>query len=197
MASSTTIRDADSTGVAGAGGARGEGGVDVLAADGWKETPEGLEEDLGFPEHFEYDSTAEDDGLFTTTDEDNAADADTDFDDEENEVRRMSEASELDSQGQKEAIASQVKDPNMMRLSRRIARSGVASRREAERLVEEGIVTVNGAVVQTPALNVGPGDIVKVKVRAKPATHTSSLRASCAVARDGAGRYDRAAMSLV
>lgn len=60
---------------------------------------------------------------------------------------------------------SHIKDPSVMRLSRRIARSGIASRREAERLIEGGFVTVNGVVVQTPALNVGPRDMVKVKVR--------------------------------
>ncbi|CAM9791644.1 unnamed protein product [Ectocarpus fasciculatus] len=67
--------------------------------------------------------------------------------------------------GDEEASQSpKTKDPSVMRLSRRIARSGVASRREAERMVEAGVVMVNGSTVQTPALNVGPRDIVKVNV---------------------------------
>ncbi len=40
------------------------------------------------------------------------------------------------------------------RLARRIARAGVCSRRQAERLIAEGRVRVNGRVVNTPAINV-------------------------------------------
>src|SRR5262245_11607053 len=42
------------------------------------------------------------------------------------------------------------------RLARVIARSGRASRREAERMVEEGRVTVNGETVHHPAHAVSP-----------------------------------------
>ncbi len=47
------------------------------------------------------------------------------------------------------------------RLARVIARSGRASRREAERLVEEGRVTVNGETVHHPAhaVNLGKDDV--------------------------------------
>ncbi len=41
-----------------------------------------------------------------------------------------------------------------MRLAKLMARSGVCSRRAAEEFIKQGRVTVNGAVVETPAFNV-------------------------------------------
>lgn len=52
------------------------------------------------------------------------------------------------------------------RIAKWLARAGVASRRDAERLVEEGVVRLNGAVVKHPATFVGPDDLVVV--RGKP-----------------------------
>jgi len=46
------------------------------------------------------------------------------------------------------------------RAARALARAGVASRREAERLIEAGRVALNGQVLTSPAINVGPGDIL-------------------------------------
>ncbi len=46
------------------------------------------------------------------------------------------------------------------RIARVLARAGVASRREAERLIGAGRVALNGVVLTSPAVNVGPGDIV-------------------------------------
>ena len=40
------------------------------------------------------------------------------------------------------------------RIAKVLSRAGVASRREAERMIEMGEVTVNGKVITTPALNV-------------------------------------------
>jgi 23S rRNA pseudouridine2605 synthase len=48
------------------------------------------------------------------------------------------------------------------RIAKYLARAGVASRREAEKLVEAGIVTADGALVQTPAFKVRPGMRVRV-----------------------------------
>ena len=48
------------------------------------------------------------------------------------------------------------------RLARRMARAGVCSRREAERLILQGRVSVNGESVSTPALNVLPADEVRI-----------------------------------
>lgn len=48
------------------------------------------------------------------------------------------------------------------RVARRIARAGVCSRREAERRIAAGRVTVNGAALASPAVTVGPEDRVTV-----------------------------------
>ena len=48
------------------------------------------------------------------------------------------------------------------RIAKVLARAGVASRREAEKIVEAGRVAVNGTVVTSPALNVIPKDRITV-----------------------------------
>ena len=48
------------------------------------------------------------------------------------------------------------------RVAKRLARAGVASRREIERLIEAGRVALNGQVLTTPAVNVGANDILTV-----------------------------------
>lgn len=48
------------------------------------------------------------------------------------------------------------------RVSRRIAHAGIASRREAERLIAEGRVAVNGQVLASPAVTVTADDVVTV-----------------------------------
>jgi 23S rRNA pseudouridine2605 synthase len=52
------------------------------------------------------------------------------------------------------------------RIARHLARAGIASRREAERLIEAGQVRLNNAPVTHPATFVAPGDIVTVAGRA-------------------------------
>ncbi|MGZ8370175.1 MAG: pseudouridine synthase [Caulobacteraceae bacterium] len=47
-------------------------------------------------------------------------------------------------------------------MARALARSGVASRRDVERMITEGRVAVNGQVLTSPAVNVGPKDILTV-----------------------------------
>ena len=49
-----------------------------------------------------------------------------------------------------------------MRIAKRIARSGVCSRREAEQLTEMGRVMVNGVHITSPALNVTKQDKVAI-----------------------------------
>ena len=49
-----------------------------------------------------------------------------------------------------------------MRIAKRIARSGVCSRREAEELIQNGRVSLNGVLVSSPALNVTLKDRVCV-----------------------------------
>lgn len=46
------------------------------------------------------------------------------------------------------------------RLQKYLARAGVASRRASERLIEQGLVKVNGTVVRTPGTKVTPGEDV-------------------------------------
>jgi 23S rRNA pseudouridine2605 synthase len=48
------------------------------------------------------------------------------------------------------------------RIAKVIARAGVCSRREAERLIEQGRVAVDGKTLKTPAVLVGPESIVAV-----------------------------------
>lgn len=48
------------------------------------------------------------------------------------------------------------------RVAKVLARAGVASRRDAERLIAAGRVALNGTVLTTPAVKVEPGDIVTV-----------------------------------
>jgi 23S rRNA pseudouridine2605 synthase len=56
--------------------------------------------------------------------------------------------------------------PEGERIAKVLSRAGVASRREAERLIELGEVAVNGKVITSPALNVTPKD--KITVRGQP-----------------------------
>lgn len=48
------------------------------------------------------------------------------------------------------------------RIAKVIARAGICSRRDAERLIAEGKVSVNGKVLKSPALNVGSGDTISI-----------------------------------
>lgn len=64
--------------------------------------------------------------------------------------------------------------PEGERIAKVLARSGVASRREAERMIEAGLVKVNGRVIDSPALNVGPRD--KITVDGKPLAEPQPAR---------------------
>lgn len=48
------------------------------------------------------------------------------------------------------------------RIAKFLARAGIASRREAERLIELGIVTVDGTTLTTPAFKVTPGMDIRI-----------------------------------
>lgn len=62
-----------------------------------------------------------------------------------------------------------------MRIARAIARAGLCSRREAERLIEEGRVKVNGRRLTTPAVEVGPGDKILIDGAPLPAAEPVRL----------------------
>lgn len=55
-----------------------------------------------------------------------------------------------------------------MRVAKAMARAGLCSRRDAERWIAEGRVTVNGEVLTSPACNVGAGDLVAVDGKPLP-----------------------------
>lgn len=55
-----------------------------------------------------------------------------------------------------------IKPPQGDRIAKVLSRAGVASRREAERMIEAGRVRVNGAQIMSPALNVTPADSITV-----------------------------------
>src|SRR5271156_4634560 len=51
---------------------------------------------------------------------------------------------------------------NGQRIAKAMARAGLCSRRDAEAWIEAGRVSVNGAILESPAFNVGPDDDVRV-----------------------------------
>ncbi|ODA67213.1 Ribosomal large subunit pseudouridine synthase B [Methyloligella halotolerans] len=78
-------------------------------------------------------------------------------------MRPMTQADQ-ESQKQKVEAAD-----TSMRVAKRIAKAGVCSRRDAEKLIEEGRVAVNGKVLATPACVVTDSDKVTVDGKALPA----------------------------
>ncbi len=66
----------------------------------------------------------------------------------------------------KEKPKAQAAAPEGERIAKVLSRAGIASRREAERLIELGEVKVNGKVITSPALNVTSAD--KISVRGEP-----------------------------
>ncbi|WP_254436742.1 pseudouridine synthase [Ruegeria arenilitoris] len=60
------------------------------------------------------------------------------------------------------------------RIAKVLARAGIASRREAERMIEAGRVTVNGKAIDSPALNVTARD--KITVDGKPVSEPEPAR---------------------
>lgn len=60
------------------------------------------------------------------------------------------------------------------RIAKTLSRAGVASRREAERMIEAGLVAVNGKVISSPALNVTAKD--RITVEGKPVAAAEPAR---------------------
>lgn len=61
------------------------------------------------------------------------------------------------------------------RIARRLARAGVASRRDAEELIAAGRVTLNGAVLASPAVNVTARDRIELDGKEIPAVERTRL----------------------
>lgn len=68
--------------------------------------------------------------------------------------------------GKEKPPAKDAATPEGERIAKVLSRAGIASRREAERLIELGEVKVNGKVITSPALNVTAKD--KITVRGEP-----------------------------
>ncbi len=62
-----------------------------------------------------------------------------------------------------------------MRLAKMIARSGVCSRREADGLIKQGRVTVNGEIVDSPAFNVYGGEKILLDGEKLPQVQVTRL----------------------
>jgi 23S rRNA pseudouridine2605 synthase len=62
-----------------------------------------------------------------------------------------------------------------MRIAKAMARAGLCSRREAERWIGEGRVRVNGRVLDTPAIEVGPSDKIIVDGQPLPGVAPAQL----------------------
>ena len=83
---------------------------------------------------------------------------------------------------------------NGERIAKRIARAGICSRREAEALILEGKVKVNGSVIDSPALNVRADDKISVDGKRLPQAEQARLwryykpRGLIVTARDEKGR---------
>ena len=75
--------------------------------------------------------------------------------------------------GKLEQAAPSLAEP--MRIAKAMARVGLCSRREAERWIEEGRVSINGRVLKTPAVEVKPGDRVLVDGKPLPVVEPSQL----------------------
>jgi 23S rRNA pseudouridine2605 synthase len=74
----------------------------------------------------------------------------------------------------KPALETQAKTAEPMRIAKAIAHAGLCSRRDAERWIEAGRVTVNGKVLTTPAHVVGAKD--RIRVDGKPLPETQPLQ---------------------
>lgn len=67
------------------------------------------------------------------------------------------------------------KTPEGDRIAKVLSRAGVASRREAERMIAEGRVSVNGKIIESPALNVTAQDRISVDGNPLPEAEEARL----------------------
>jgi 23S rRNA pseudouridine2605 synthase len=67
------------------------------------------------------------------------------------------------------------KAADSVRIAKAIARAGLCSRRDAERWIADGRVSVNGKMLDTPAFTVGPNDRVVVDGNPLPASEAPRL----------------------
>jgi len=106
----------------------------------------------------------------------------------EERPRRVLEA------GAEASAEAQPQEPAEERIAKVIARAGLASRRDAEAMIAEGRVTLNGKVLDSPAVNVTAADKITVDGEALPSRERTRLwlfhkpRGLVTTARDPEGR---------
>lgn len=69
----------------------------------------------------------------------------------------------------------QVDEGESERIAKRLARAGIASRREAETMIAAGRVAVNGHILATPAVNVKKTDVITVDSKPLPQAERTRL----------------------
>lgn len=74
-----------------------------------------------------------------------------------------------------EAVSAPAAPQEPERIAKVMARAGVASRRDSEAMIAEGRVSVNGKVIESPALDIGPNDVVLVDGEPLPARERTRL----------------------
>lgn len=76
-----------------------------------------------------------------------------------------------------ERPASKIEDSNdgRERIAKRLARAGIASRRDAEMMIIAGRIAVNGKTLNTPAFNVDRGDVITVDGKPLPPIERTRL----------------------
>jgi 23S rRNA pseudouridine2605 synthase len=67
-----------------------------------------------------------------------------------------------DRPGREDAPAAAQDEGDVERIARRLARAGVASRRDAEDMIAAGRITLNGKMLDTPAINGGARDRIEI-----------------------------------
>jgi 23S rRNA pseudouridine2605 synthase len=106
----------------------------------------------------------------------------------EDRPRRVLEA------GAEAPVEAQAQEPAEERIAKVIARAGLASRRDAEAMIAEGRVTLNGKVLESPAVNVTTSDRITVDGDPLPLRERTRLwlfhkpRGLVTTARDPEGR---------
>ncbi len=96
----------------------------------------------------------------------------------EDRPRRFDRAAEERPRRTREAapeVRAEASEPVEDRIAKVIARAGIASRRDAEAMIAEGRVTLNGAVLESPAVNVTAADKITVDGEPLPAKERTRL----------------------